>query len=66
MQVAVFFTGWLIVWTAAGTAVGFVFGIPWAGATNGFIFAVLATFAWPLIMPKFIDDWMDDNYVPSW
>jgi hypothetical protein len=67
MQVAIIFTGWLVFWMAIGAAVGvFGFGLVWAGTVNGFVFAVLATFAWPWIMPKFIDDWMDENYVSTW
>ncbi len=67
MQVVVFFTGWLIFWMGVGAAIGVVaFGLPWAGIVNGFIFAVLATFTWPWLMPEFIDNWMDDNYVPTW
>jgi len=67
MQVAVLFTGWLVFWMVVGTFVGiFGFEVPWAGTVDGFLFAVLATFAWPWIMPQFIDDWMDDNYAPTW
>jgi hypothetical protein len=65
MQVASFLTG-LIFWMCIGTAVAsFAFGTPWTGTVNGFLFAVLATFAWPWIMPKLIDDWMDDSYAPT-
>lgn len=67
MQVVVFFTGWLIFWMGVGATIGVVaFGLPWAGIVNGFIFAVLATFTWPWLMPEFIDNWMDDNYAPTW
>ncbi len=67
MQVAVIFTGWLLFWMGAGAVLGGLqFGIPLAGSVNGFLFAIVATFAWPWIMPSFIDDWMDDDYVPTW
>ncbi len=66
MQVAVFLTGWLVFWMGAGAVLGLLFGTPWAGSVNGFLFAIVATFAWPWIMPAFIDDWMDDDHVPTW
>lgn len=45
---------------------GLQFGMPLAGSVNGFLFAVVAPFAWLWIMPSFIDDRMDDEYVPTW
>ena len=67
MQVVVFFTAWLVFWMGTGAAVGSIaFGSPWAGTVNGFFFAILATFAWPWIVPRFVNDWMDDSSAPTW
>ena len=51
---------WFVFWTGLGTAIGGLFGTPGTGALSGFAFALLATFAWPLIMPDTISNWMDD------
>jgi hypothetical protein len=57
---------WFVFWMAAGAALGgwtapkpdvVTTGI-YYGIFNGAIFAVLTSFAWPWIMPKFIDRWM--------
>ena len=40
---------------------GAVFGTPKTGTIDGFIFALLAIFTWPWLMPKFIDHWLDDG-----
>ena len=41
----------------AGDAGGFQNGV-YYGVFNGAFFAVLTSFAWPWIMPRFIDRWM--------
>jgi hypothetical protein len=30
---------------------------------DGFVFALLATFSWPWVLPSIIDDWMDQDDV---
>ncbi len=66
MQVAVFLTGWLVFWMGAGAVLAACCSERWARSVNGFLIAIVATFAWPWIMPAFIDDWMDDDHVPTW
>ena len=61
MRVAVLFTCWMIFWMSLGTALGAVFGLPKTGTIDGFIFAMVAVFTWPWLMPKFIDHWLDDG-----
>jgi hypothetical protein len=51
---------WFVLWTAIGIAIGVLFGTPGTGAVSGFVFALLATLAWPWLMPDSINDWMDD------
>ena len=62
MRVAVLFTCWVLFWMGVGTAIGSLLGTPRTGAADGLVFALLAIFSWPWIMPRMIDDWMDDNY----
>ena len=57
---------WFVFWMIAGGAVGgwtapkpdVVSNGIYYGVFNGAIFAVVTSFAWPWIMPKFIDRWM--------
>ena len=49
---------WL--WIGFGIAIGLLFGTPGTGAISGFWFALLATLAWPWLMPDSITNWMDD------
>ena len=57
---------WFVFWMIAGAAVG-AWTAPkpdvvstgiYYGIFNGAMFAVVTSFAWPWIMPKFIDRWM--------
>ena len=66
MRVAMLFTCWLIFWMGVGTAFGGLLGAPRTGTVDGFVFAMLAIFSWPWIMPRMIDDWMDDIDAPTW
>jgi hypothetical protein len=60
-RVAIVAWCWFIVWTALGYAVGAVlFATPLTGAISGFSVALLATVAWPWVMPEAINAWMDD------
>ncbi len=57
---------WFVFWMIVGGAVGgFTAPKPdvvstsiYYGIFNGAFFAVLTSFAWPWIMPRFIDRWM--------
>jgi hypothetical protein len=57
---------WFSFWMIAGGALGgFLARKPdlvsngiYFGVFNGAFFAVLTSFAWPWIMPRFIDRWM--------
>ena len=66
MRVAVLFTCWLLFFMGVGTAIGGLWGTPKTGTVDGFVFALLAVFSWPWIMPKVIDDWLDNNYTETW
>jgi hypothetical protein len=58
---------WFAFWMAIGALVGGLTDAPGGGAANGIYFgafhgawfAVLASFAWPWLMPNAIDRWMD-------
>jgi hypothetical protein len=52
---------WFILWIALGYATGaLLFGTPWTGGITGFWVALVATVAWPWVMPEAINAWMDD------
>lgn len=66
-RVAIVIGLWFAFWMIAGSALGGLTagdggemqnGI-YYGAFNGAIFAFLASFAWPWIMPSALDRWMD-------
>jgi hypothetical protein len=59
-RVAIVAWCWFVLWTGLGTAIGGLFGTPGTEAISRFSFGLLATFAWPWIMPEGINDWMDD------
>jgi hypothetical protein len=60
-RVAIVALGWFAFWIALGTSSGtLLFSSPGAGTVLGFGFALLATSAWPWVMPETINDWMDD------
>ena len=58
---------WFAFWMTVGAAVGGLTGAPHGGVANGIYFgafngawfAVLASFAWPWVMPNAIERWMD-------
>ncbi len=51
---------WFAFWTGAGDAVGHWFKTPGTGMVLGFVFALFTVLAWPLVMPRAVDDWMHD------
>jgi hypothetical protein len=60
-RVAIVAWCWFIVWIGLGYAIGgLILGTPLTGAVTGFWFALLATLAWPWVMPERINAWMDD------
>lgn len=59
-RVAVVAVCWFVVWIAVGITIGVLLDTPGTGAVSGFFFALLATLAWPWLMPDSINDWMDD------
>jgi hypothetical protein len=60
-RVAIVAWCWFVLWVVFGYATGtLLFNTPWTGALSGFAFALLATFAWPWVMPERINNWMDD------
>jgi hypothetical protein len=61
VRVVVLFTCWMIFWMSLGTAIGAMWGVPKTGAVDGFAFALLATFSWPWIVPRTLDEWMDHS-----
>ena len=59
---------WFVIWMIIGGAVGGLASTSkdiaphvFYGVTNGAFFAVLASFAWPWIMPRLIDRWMSQG-----
>jgi hypothetical protein len=61
VRVVVLFTCWLIFWMGIGTAIGAMWGSPKTGAVDGFVFALLAIFWWPWIVPRRLDEWMEHS-----
>jgi hypothetical protein len=51
---------WFAGWICVGDAVGHLFQIPGTGMVVGFIVAVCTVLLWPWLMPRFVDDWMND------
>ncbi len=59
-RVALVAVCWFLMWISIGVAIGSLFGTPGTGAISGFWFALLATLAWPWVIPDFVANWMDD------
>ena len=60
-RVVLFLTLWIALWVGAGAGMGYLlFKTGWTGAVDGFFFALLTTFLWPFMLPKSIDNWIDD------
>jgi hypothetical protein len=51
---------WFIVWTTVGFLVGRLTDTPGYYTVLGFVFALVSIFAWPLIFPDSLQDWMDE------
>jgi hypothetical protein len=61
-RVAIVALGWFAFWIALGYSTGtLLFSSPGTGTVLGLGFALLATPAWPWVMPETINDWMDDR-----
>jgi hypothetical protein len=66
-RVALVAACWFAFWMMFGAGMGYVFGGEHGGKANGLYYgffngawlALLTAFAWPWIMPKVIDDWMN-------
>ena len=61
-RVAIVALGWFAFCIALGYSSGtLLFSSPGTGTVLGFGFALLATPAWPWVIPETINDWMDDR-----
>lgn len=49
---------WFVGWTTTGIELGKLIGMPGTGAVWGFIFALVTVFAWPWVLPDFLDRWI--------
>jgi hypothetical protein len=66
-RVALVAACWFVVWIAVGAAVTYLFAGQHGGKENaiyfggiyGAVFAFASSFAWPWILPRFLQDWMD-------
>jgi hypothetical protein len=50
---------WFVFWTAAGFLLGRFLEVPGTFTVAGFIFALVAVFAWPWVLPESLNRWMD-------
>lgn len=58
-HVAIVALCWFLLWTSAGVAVcSWMYGEPYTGAVTGFFLGFGAFFAWPWILPDFLQDWL--------
>jgi hypothetical protein len=60
-RVAIVAFCWFALWIVLGTLGGALLSIPVTGSVLGFFFALLATPAWPWVMPEAVNEWMDDQ-----
>jgi hypothetical protein len=60
-RVAIVAFCWFALWIALGTLCGALLSNPGTGSVLGFFFALLATPAWPWVMPEAVNEWMDDQ-----
>jgi hypothetical protein len=51
---------WFALWTGAGSALGRYLDIPGTFTAAGFVLGVVSVFAWPIILPDRLQDWMDE------
>jgi hypothetical protein len=66
-RVALVSAVWFVFWIAAGAALNYWLAGQHGGKENaiyfggiyGAVFAFVASFAWPWILPRFVQDWMD-------
>lgn len=58
-RVAIVGVCWFVLWTVLGGAVGGAFAAPGTGSIAGFFLGLAAMIAWPWILPKRINRWMD-------
>ena len=49
---------WFVGWTITGFELGKLVGMPGTGSVWGFMFAIVAVFAWPWILPDFLERWL--------
>lgn len=52
--------GWFAFWTAAGSVLGRYLDTPGTFTAAGFALGVVSVFAWPIILPDRLQDWMDE------
>ena len=64
-RVVLFLTLWLAFWAGVGVFVGSLFGTLGTGGVTGFMFGVATTLLWPWVLPRAVDNWMDDNWVDA-
>jgi hypothetical protein len=64
-RVVLFLTLWLAVWAGAGVYVGSLFGTLGTGGVTGFLLGVATTLLWPWLLPRMVDNWMDDNWTDA-
>jgi hypothetical protein len=51
---------WFAFWIGGGVALGRLLEIPGTFTIAGFVLGFLLLFAWPMIFPDRLQDWMDE------
>ncbi len=51
---------WFVLWTSAGSALGRYLNTPGTFTAAGFVLGLVLLFAWPIILPGRLQDWMDE------
>ena len=51
---------WFAFWIGGGVALGRFLEIPGTFTIAGFVLGFLLLFAWPMILPDRLQDWMDE------
>ena len=50
---------WFVFWTGMGSLAGRLLETPGTWTVAGFAFALVSVFAWPWILPEWLNNWME-------
>ena len=50
---------WFALWTTVGFFIGRLLDTPGTYTVLGFVFGLVTIFAWPFVLPNWLQDWMD-------